>query len=121
MAGNNPETALNLLRAWRILLCKESEALKQGNIHELEKLFEETSRIQKQLGRLLASPTCAKDKKIPILIKELLQEQDNIITDLKNQTEEISQEIGLLKKNKTSLKGYKQKKTSSPTFLNKRT
>ncbi len=122
MADNHSETALNLLKSWRVILNKETGALSQGNIQELEGLFQETSRIQQRLSRMFAaSNSLVKDKNISIMIRGLHAEQEKLIESLKAQTEGLAQEIGTLRKNQASLKGYKQKNSAPPRFTNERT
>ncbi|HVN72305.1 MAG TPA: hypothetical protein VMU10_09835 [Desulfomonilia bacterium] len=122
MADNHPEAALNLIKSWRGILRKEAEALSQGNIPELEKLFQKTTAIQQRLGALFAtSKSLVKNKNVTSVVKDLLQEQGDIIESLKEQTEELTKKIGTLRKSKTSLNGYKQKKPPSTHFMSKRT
>ncbi len=122
MADHHSETALNLLKSWRVILNKETGALSQGNIQELERLFQETSKIQQRLSRMFAaSNTLVKDKNISILIRELHAEQEKLIESLKNQTEGLALEIGTLRKSQASLKGYKQKNPAPPRFTNEHT
>jgi len=122
MADHNPETALKLLKSWRIILNKGTEALSQGNIQELERLFQETSKIQQRLSHMFAaSNSLVKDKNISIMMRGLHKEQEKLIEALKSQTEELAQEIGTLRKNQTSLNGYKQKNATSPRYMNERT
>jgi prefoldin subunit 5 len=122
MADHHPETALSLIKSWRVILNKETGALSQGNIQELERLFQETSKIQQRLSQMFAaSDTLVKDKTISIMIKGLHAEQEKLIESLKAQTEGLAQEIGTLRKSQASLKGYKQKNPISPRFTNERT
>lgn len=122
MADHNPETALKLLKSWRVILNKGSEALSQGNIHELERLFQVTLTIQHRLSHMFAaSNSLVKDKNISIMIGGLHKEQEKLIESLKTLTEELAQEIGTLRKSQVSLKGYKQKNTTSPRYMNERT
>jgi hypothetical protein len=122
MADHHSETALTLLKSWRVILNKETQALSQGNIQELERLFQETSKIQQRLSQMFAaSNTLGKDKTITIMIRGLHTEQEKLIESLKAQTEELAEEIGTLRKSQASLKGYKQKNFTSPRFTNERT
>jgi UDP-N-acetylenolpyruvoylglucosamine reductase len=122
MADHNPETALKLLKSWRVILSKGTQALSQGNIQELERLFQETSKIQQRLSHMFAaSNSLVKDKNISIMIRGLLKEQEMLIESLEAQTEEVAQEIGTLRKSQVSLKGYKQKNSTSPRYMNERT
>lgn len=122
MADHHPETALSLIKSWRVILNKETGALSQGNIQELERLFKETSKIQQRLSHMFAaSNPLVKDKTISIMIRGLHKDQEKLIESLKAQTEELAQEIGTLRKSQASLKGYKQKNPFSPRYMNKRT
>jgi len=122
MADHHPETALSLIKSWRVILNKETGALSQGNIQELERLFKETSKIQQRLSHMFAaSNPLVKDKTISIMIRRLHKDQEKLIESLKAQTEELAQEIGTLRKSQASLKGYKQKNPFSPRYMNKRT
>jgi hypothetical protein len=122
MADHHPETALKLLKSWRVILNKGTEALSQGNIQELERLLQETSKIQQRLSHLFeASESLVKDKDISVMIRGLHKEQERLIESMKAQTEELAQEIGALRKNQVSLKGYKQKNPTSPRYMNERT
>ena len=122
MADHHPETALSLIKSWRVILNKETGALSQGNIQELERLFKETSKIQQRLSHMFAaSNPLVKDKTISIMIRGLHKEQEKLIESLMAQTEELAQEIGTLRKSQASLKGYKQKNPTSPRYMNKRT
>ena len=122
MADHHPETALNLLKSWRVILNKGTQALSQGNIQELERLFQETSKIQQRLSHMFAaSNSLVKDKNISIMIRGLHKDQEKLIESLKAATEELAQEIGTLRKSQASLKGYKQKNTTSPRYMNERT
>jgi hypothetical protein len=122
MADHHSETALNLLKAWRIVLNKEAQALSQGNIQEMERLIQESSEIQQQFSYLLAeSNSLFKDRNISIIIRGLHKDQEQLIESLKAQTEELAQEISALRKSQASLKGYKQKNPASPRYMNERT
>lgn len=122
MADNNPETALKLLKSWSVILDKGTEALSKGNIQEMGRLFQETSKIQQRLSHMFeASNSLTKDKAISILIRGIHKEQENLIESLKAQTEELAQEIGTLRKNQVSLKGYTQNNPTSPRYMNERT
>ena len=123
MADHHPETVITLLRTWRDILSKEAQALSQGNLQDLQRLFQETSKIQHKLGKLLAASSLEtkKDKNVSTMLRELLQDQEKIIDSLKTQTKELAQEIGSLNKSKASLKGYKQKAAGTPRFMNERT
>jgi chromosome condensin MukBEF ATPase and DNA-binding subunit MukB len=122
MADHHPETALSLIKSWRVILNEETGALSQGNIQELERLFQKASEVQQRLSHIFAaSNSLAKDKTISIMIRGLHKEQEKLIESLKAQTEELAQEIGTLRKRQASLKGYKQKNPTTPRYMNERT
>jgi septal ring factor EnvC (AmiA/AmiB activator) len=122
MADHHPETALSLIKSWRVILNEETGALSQGNIQELERLFQKASEVQQRLSHMFAaSNSLGKDKNISIMIRGLHKEQEKLIESLKAQTEELAQEIGTLRKSQASLKGYKQKNPFSPRYMNERT
>lgn len=122
MADHHQETALKLLKSWQVILNKGTAALSQGNIQELERLFQETAKIQQRLSHIFAaSNSLVKDRTISMMIKGLHKEQDKLIESLKTQIEELAEEIGTLRKNHASLKGYKQKNLTSSRYMNERT
>jgi hypothetical protein len=122
MAEHHPEAALTLLETWRIALVRQSRAIAQGNMEELEVLVTQSAKIQRQLGKILASSsTLIHDRKIAGLIKALHLEQGQVIDSLSTQTEKLAHEIGALRKDKASLKGYRQKKPAQPRFKSERT
>jgi chromosome condensin MukBEF ATPase and DNA-binding subunit MukB len=122
MADHHPETALSLIKSWRVILNKETGALSQGNIQELERLFQKASEVQQRLSHMFAaSNPLVKDKTISIMIRGLHKEQEKLIESLKAKTEELAQEIGTLRKSQASLKGYKQKNPTTPRYMNERT
>lgn len=122
MADHHPEAVLNLLKSWRSVLNRQSEALEQGNVKDLADLVMQTLTIQQQLqGMLSASSPTTNRKMISDLLSDIHKHQNIFIEALKCQTEELAHEIRALQKNKSSLKGYKQKKTSIPRFMSERT
>ncbi len=122
MAEHRPETALNLLESWQTVLDKQSRAVEEGDVQNLEVLAKESSTIQRQLQKMLSSSSqIPRQRKIADLMRDLHQEQGRLIATLMRQTEELGNEIGTLRRNKTCLGGYKQKKDSPPRFMSKRT
>jgi hypothetical protein len=122
MADHHQETVLKLLKSWRVILNKGTQALTKGNIQELERLLQGTSEIQLRLSHIFAaSDSLVKDKTISTMISGLHKEQEKLIDSLKAQIEELAQEIGTLRKSHASLKGYKQKNPTLPRFMNERT
>jgi len=122
MADHHTEAALILLKSWRTILGMQVKAANEGNIQKLESLIQQSTKIQQQLQKLLfCTPLVLHERKIADTIRDLHQEQGSIIESLKGQTEELAREIGTLRRNKSSLGGYKQKKDSPPRFMSKLT
>ncbi len=122
MADHSPEAILNLLKSWQTLVNQESEAISQENIQDLEKLIKQSFLIQQHLEHLLgASDSTRQDKLVSEMIKDLYKKQEKVMGELQGKTDALAQEIGTLRKNKTSLMGYKQKKTLAPRFKSERT
>ena len=123
MAGHHPETVITLLEAWSDILSKEAQALSQGDLKDLQRLTQETSKIRRKLDKVLAASSleARKDKNVSAMIRQILKEQGMLIDSLKTKAQELAQEIGSLNKSKTSLKGYRQKVPAPPRFMNGRT
>lgn len=122
MANHNPETVLKLLKSWQAKLNKQTEALSHGNIPKMELLFQDTLEIQHRLSHMLSeSKHLVKDKNIARIIKELYDEQEELIQSLITESGELAREIGILEKNQASLKGYKKSSQTPPRFMNERT
>lgn len=122
MADHHTEAILNLLNLWQTLVNQESEAISQENIHDLEELIKQSFLIQQRLEHLLgASGSIRQDKLILEMIRDLYKKQEKVMWELQGKTDALTQEIGTLRKNKTSLMGYKQKKTLAPRFKSERT
>lgn len=122
MAEHSSEEALNLLNSWQKIISQQAEILAQGDIQGLEGLIRQSVKIQHHLKKILvSSKAMSKDKRIVRLLKDLHAEQGKLIDSLRGQTEELSQKIGELRKNMTSIRGYKQKESQPPRFMNERT
>ncbi len=84
--------------------------------------MQQSSKIQLHLQEIFkTSPRVLRDRQIAGLLRELHQDQGSIIEYLKGQTDELAREIATLRRNRTSLGGYKKKKDPSPRFMSKRT
>jgi len=113
---------LNLLKSWRTVLNRQSEALEQGSMQDLADLVRQSLTIQQKLeGMLSASCPTTNRKMVSDLLSDIHKHQNILIEALKCQAGELAHEIGALQKNKSSLKGYKQKKTSIPRFMSEHT
>lgn len=122
MAEHNPEAALNLLKSWRTVLGKQTQALENGVIEDLDGLVKESAGIQKRLQEILSStPQLLGDREVASLIRSLHHDHEALIDSIRAQAEELSCQMNAVRENKTSLGGYKQKRESSPRFMSRRT
>jgi len=121
MEDHHAETVLKLLSAWQSLVSRESEAIAQGKLDDLEHLLQQSSLIQQRLERdLTASDFSRHDRRVLEMTGKLHKQQEMNMQALREQTDELAREIGFLRKNKSSLLGYKQNKAQSPRFKSER-
>jgi hypothetical protein len=122
MGENNQENILKHLKEWHSLSLKQREALSQGNLELFEELTKVSVLLQARIDELLSGLRPAKiDRAALNLLKEIRNIQSCLISELKKGTHELSEAIGALRKNKTSLKGYRQTQSPAPHFKNERT
>ncbi len=119
--GEDPQEIIaKSIRQWHALTLKQVQTLLDGNLDEFGKLTEISAALQKRLDGLL--PTPAKLDRVSFgLLKEIQTIQSDLITELQKGTREISNAIGKLRKNQTSMKGYRQTKPATPRFKSERT
>lgn len=121
MEDRHTEELLKLLKSWQTVVNQESEVISRGDIQNLEKLIQLSSLIQQRVARHFSSSGPKnQDTSTTKLIMDLHTQQGKIIETLREQTESLAQEIGTLRKNKTSLMGYKQNRAMPPRFKNER-
>ena len=122
MADHHTEEILNLLKQWQSLVNQESDAISKDNIQDVGEMIKQSSLILQRLEHLLgASGSTKQDDLISEMINGLHKQQEIAIQALKGQTDTLAQHIGALRRNKTSLMGYKQNKTLPPRFKSERT
>jgi len=122
MGKNHKKIILTLLNKWRSIIVEETGALSNNDLDQFETLNKKSVSIQAQLEEILSTiDTNRVDKEVLGLMEELSALHSGLVTELMQGTKELSEKIGILRKNKTSLKGYKQKKTSTPRFMSGRT
>jgi len=119
MGDNNTETILTLLNAWQKIIDLESEAISDGDFQKLEKLVHDSTVLLKRLEAFF-SDHAVKDKRTLEMMKRIFKQQGQNIQVLQSRTEELKQEIGDLRRNKTSLGGYRQNKISVPRVKSER-
>jgi flagellin-specific chaperone FliS len=118
MGSDHRETALKLLNIWQKLATLESAAISEGNVQKLEELINQSTSIFQRLETIFSSGLMEYDKPTLETMKNLYELQNKNLIVLREQTDALSQEIGTLRKNKTSLMGYKQNKAIPPRFKN---
>ncbi len=120
MGSHNTETILTLLNTWQNIIDLESGAVSDGDFQKLEVLVRDSVLLMKRLETLFSSDPAIKDKKALEIMKRIFEKQGKNIQILQNRTEELHREIGDLRKNQSSLGGYRQKKVSAPRFKSER-
>jgi hypothetical protein len=122
MGENNKEKLLKLLREWRSLSLKQKEVLSQRNLEQFEKLTNVSELFQTHINELISHfrPTGI-DQTALGMLKEIQSIQSDLVSELKKGVCELSETIRTLRKNKTSMKGYRQVQTQSPRFKSERT
>ncbi|HHO76186.1 MAG TPA: flagellar protein FliT [Deltaproteobacteria bacterium] len=122
MGNDNKENILNLLNRWHSISIKETEALSSGDLESLNSFLKESLQVRSHLEKLLAKTDYSDlGDDILGLLKKLSEIHASLTTELNRGRDELSDRIGNLRKNKTSLNGYKQKKITSPRFMNEHT
>ena len=122
MGENHKENILKYLKEWLSLSLKQRDALSRGNLDEFEKFTKVSVLLQSRIDELMSRLGPAKiDKPGLNLLKEIQDIQSDLVCRLKEGVSELSETIGVLRKNKTSLKGYRQPQTSPPRFKSERT
>lgn len=122
MGEDNKENIIKSIRQWHALTLKQVQALLDGNLEDFGKLAQISVAFQTRLDNLLSTPAPLKlDKASLGLLKEIQTIQSDLIAELKKGTQEISNAIGTIRKNKTSMKGYRQAKSVTPRFKSERT
>ena len=122
MGKDSKKIILNLLNTWRSIIVGQTGALSSGDLDRFDLLNRESVSIQTQLDELLSNCDAVRnDTEILDSIQGLHALHSGVVDALIVGTKEISETIGMLRKNKTSLKGYKQQKVSAPRFMSERT
>jgi hypothetical protein len=122
MGKNHQKDLLTCLKQWHDITLKQGEVLAQGDISQFERLNRVSivlqSRFQNSLEKLEKPELASSDR---TLLEEIRSLQAGFIEELERGTEEIAKSIGMLSKNKKSMKGYKQKPPAQPRFKSERT
>lgn len=122
MGEDNKENIIKSIRQWHALTLKQVQALLDGNLDDFGKLAQISAAFQARLDSLLLAPAPLKlDSTSLGLLKEIQSIQSDLITELKKGTQEISDAIGTLRRNKTCMKGYRETASTTPRFKNERT
>ncbi|HQG30638.1 MAG TPA: hypothetical protein PLA83_01810 [Deltaproteobacteria bacterium] len=122
MGENNKENILKHLKGWHSLSLKQGEALSQGNLEEFTRLTKVSVLLQARVDDLLSGLGSAGiDQASLSLLKEIQKIQTGLVSDLRKDASELSETIGVIRKNKNSLKGYRRTQTPAPRFKSERT
>jgi uncharacterized protein (UPF0335 family) len=122
MVKNSKEIILTLLNAWRNISIEEAKALRFGDLDRFEKLNSDSTQIQSQLDNILSDIDLSGfSQEISGLMEKIRKLNSDVLKELQTGTKELSKRIALLRKNKVSMKGYKQNKSIAPRFMNKHT
>ncbi|MEA3223203.1 MAG: hypothetical protein U9P49_08580 [Thermodesulfobacteriota bacterium] len=99
---------------------QELDALKQKDLSKLNKLVTESVPIQMALDQGLSEidPAHINNNDIKIM-KEIQNVQETIIKEVQTGAFLLKKRIQKLRQTKTSLRGYKQQRVTTPRFLNK--
>jgi len=110
------------LKGWHSLSLRQAEALSQGDLGEFGRLTKLSVLLQARVDELLSGlePAGIDQASLPLL-KEIRKIQTGLVSELEKGTHELSETIGVLRKNRTSLKGYRQTQTPAPRFTSGRT
>jgi|GEM_PF-1632771 len=108
------------LTKWRSISEQELDALKQKDLSKLNTLIDESAPIQMALNQGLSEidPAHINNNDIKIM-KKIQNVQEIIIKEVQTGASLLKKRIQKLRQNKTSLKGYKRQRLTTPRFLNK--
>ncbi len=122
MGTDHQKIVLSLLKKWRSLILEQGTSLSEGDVEKFERLTRDTAVVQARLDDLFSRLKPAKlDKETIELLREIGNRHAELLTELERGTDEISNTLGDLRKNRSSLKGYRQTKAPGPRFMNERT
>jgi hypothetical protein len=121
MGENHKENILKCLKDWHSITLMQGKALSEGNIKEFEKLTAASVTLQARLDKLLIQIKPAKlNKECMNLLTLIKNHQDDLLTEITRGARELSKAIATLTKNTSSLKGYRQNRSSPPRFKSER-
>ena len=104
------------------MAARELTALSEGRFDELEELIRQAAVIQRELDKhfsVRALSDCSPE--VTRNLREIHAMQANILKEMQHGYDLLSERIGTLRRNRSSLAGYKQHKGSSPRFFNRHT
>ncbi len=122
MGTDHQKIVLSLLKKWRSLILEQGESLSEGDLEKFERLTRDTSVVQARLDDIFSRLKPAKlDEDTLDLLREIGSRHAELLAELKRGTDDVSNTLGDLRKNRTSLQGYRQTRASGPRFMNERT
>jgi hypothetical protein len=122
MGENHKENILKCLRQWHDITLKQSDVLAAGDLLQFERLNRVSIVLQTRFGSSLSHLKPARlDKEDLHLLKEIQACQARFIEEIGKGGQEVAKAIGNLRKNKSSLNGYRQNSAAIPRFKSERT
>jgi hypothetical protein len=122
MGEDHKENLMRCLRQWHEITLKQGEALSKGDLPLFEKLERVSLALQERLdGHFTRLKPARLDHEGLILLKEIHACQSRFIAELTSECQKISGTICSTRKNRTSIKGYRQNKGSIPRIKSQRT
>lgn len=122
MGEDHKEDILKHLKEWLSLSLEQKEAFSRGNLDEFEKLTKVSVLLQSRIDEMISQLGPAKiDKPCITLLNEIQSIQSDLVLMLKGSVSELSETIGALRKNRTSLMGYRQTQAPPPRYKSERT
>lgn len=123
MGAHHSQEIIRHLNAWHTLAEKQLIALSKGDLEGLAKFIDQSVVVQTSLDTHLAGihPHML-DKESIELMNTIQKIQETLVQEMQKGSAMLAEKIETLRKNTTSLKGYKQNPPGiAPQFFNKRT
>jgi hypothetical protein len=122
MGENHKENLTECLKQWHDMTLRQNEVLAAGDLQQFERLNRVSIVLQSRFRNTISHLAPAKlDNREKRLLEEIQELQAVFIEEIKKGCQEVSRTIGTLRKNRTSLKGYRQGPPRAPRFKSERT
>lgn len=122
MGKDHKENILKCLKQWHDVTLKQHEALAGNDLSLFERLNRVSVVLQSRFGNSLSMlKTDVLDKESLTLLREIQKCQAGFIKEMNEKKQDLALAIGKLRKNRTSINGYRQKSPALPRFKSERT